>query len=177
MWYKFSAGYSAEDSFCFKWKTTWKFPEDFLREDLSITYLWFIFCQYSPFQRFFGKPEGSNISAVGRGHITRCDHSCCVESGHPFDACRLVLCQGGPWPPPPVLWASCTHQSHGTISLPPLPWAPSSVLATSGASDRLHLPIHFEFPLHWHLGFKNHSIDCQQSFLLKKGKEDIQEVK
>lgn len=116
-----------EIPFCVKWKTTWMFPEEgFFRENLSITCLWLNFCQYSPFQSSLRKPEGSNISAVGReGHITRRDHSCCVVRTS-FGCVQT----GAFHPAPPISRIPCAHQGDGTTSLSPLPWAPSSVLAT-----------------------------------------------
>lgn len=70
-----------------KHKSTWN---GFSEENLTIKCLCFISHWHSPFSCSSRKSEGSRISAAGRGHITRWSHSC-VELGHPFDTCRLML--------------------------------------------------------------------------------------
>lgn len=151
-------------------KVSWR---GFFRENLSITYLWLI-CQYSAFQSSSRKPEDNNIAATGReGHVTRCDLSCCVESGHPW-----YLQNGAEDHSLPFTTVWSHHRDHAT-SLPLLPWATSSVLAMTGASDKLHLSNHFEFPPHWHLGFKTIQSTVNRAFFYKKKKEtkNSQEVR
>ena len=89
--------------------------------------------------------------------------------GTPFRDIQTGLPWGQPCSPP--LAITCTHPSSDTTYLPPLPWALSSVLATGGASERLHLPIHFEFPLNWHLGFKTFQSTVNRAFVLKRERE------
>lgn len=156
-----------EIPFCVKWKTTWMFPEEgFFRENLSITCLWLNFCQYSPFQSSLRKPEGSNISPVGReGRITRRDHSCCVVRT------SFGCVQTGAFrPAPPVSRIPCAHRTSGRWHhlLVSLALGTVFCFGNSCASDRRHLPIHFEFPLHWHWEFKTIQSTVNGVFFKKK---------
>ena len=81
--------------------------------------------------------------------MARHNHRGGVESGrmprlHTDSPCEVAVLPAPTTSPE----GPCSRARGRTTSVPPLPWALSPVLARSGASDRLHLPLQSKFPLH-----------------------------